>query len=63
MPVPVPMPMHMPVCAPQEFDVPVPGTDNGPAIVGFGEHIFSNLGSLGAFAAVSEQVMQAHVLK
>ena len=43
-------------CALKEFDVPVPGTDDGPAIVGFGEHIFSDLGSLGAFAAIAEQV-------
>ena len=36
--------------------MPLPGDSDGPAIVGFGEHIFSNLGSLGAFTAVSEQV-------
>ena len=43
-------------CALKEFDVPDPGAEDGPAIVGFGEHIFSSLGSLGAFAAGAEQV-------
>ena len=43
-------------CALREFDVPAPGADDGPAIVGLGEHIFSSLGSLGAFAAGSEKV-------
>eukprot|EP00966_Prymnesium_polylepis_P091144 2109657-Prymnesium_polylepis.1 len=32
------------------------GAATGPAIVGFSEHIFSSLGSLGSFAASSEAV-------
>ena len=39
-----------------EFDVHEPDSDSGPAIVGFTENIFSGLGTLGSFAAVSERV-------
>jgi hypothetical protein len=43
-------------CALSEFEKPVGGATRGPAIVGFREHIFSGLGSLGDFGAGSEMV-------
>ena len=39
----------------REFDLPIPG-GGPPAIVGFREHIFSGLGTLGTFAATAELV-------
>lgn len=39
----------------REFDICIPG-GGPPAIVGFREHIFSNLGTLGTFAATAELV-------
>lgn len=39
-----------------EFNVRDRGATRGPAIVGFGEHIFSGLGSVGGFAANAELV-------
>jgi hypothetical protein len=38
----------------REFGIREPGASSGPAIVGFREHNFSNLGALGDFAAGSE---------
>ena len=40
----------------KEFDLLPAGSRRGPGIVGFREHIFSGLGSLGKFAAASEFV-------
>ena len=42
-------------CALSEFDKAEYGNTSGPAIVGFSEFCFSGLGTLGAFAAISEQ--------